>query len=113
MDLPANASDAKRAPDGADLFDQSPTRDETSSAQRACKILLVYPRFSPDTFWNFAEACKAFGARCPAPPLGLITVAALLPSSWTLRLVDRNAEELTKGHLDWANLGMTGGMVPK
>jgi radical SAM superfamily enzyme YgiQ (UPF0313 family) len=113
MDLPANATDAERVPGGTDLFDQSRSRDQSSSAHRACKVLLVYPRFSPDTFWNFAEACKAFGARCPAPPLGLITVAALLPASWTLRLVDRNAEELTTDHLDWADLVMTGGMLPQ
>jgi radical SAM superfamily enzyme YgiQ (UPF0313 family) len=82
-------------------------------APRACNILLVYPRFAAETFWNFAATCKIFGARCPAPPLGLITVAALLPSSWTVRLVDRNAEELTEDQLEWADLVMTGGMLPQ
>lgn len=80
---------------------------------RASNILLVYPRFSADTFWNFAATCKIFGARCPAPPLGLITVAALLPSSWNVRLVDRNAENLTEDQLEWADLVMTGGMLPQ
>ena len=80
---------------------------------RACNILLVYPRFAAETFWNFAATCKIFGARCPAPPLGLITVAALLPSSWTVRLVDRNAEKLTEDQLEWADLVMTGGMLPQ
>ena len=60
-----------------------------------CNVLLVYPRFAADTFWNFAETCALFGAKYPAPPLGLITVAAMLPPSWTVRLIDRNAEELT------------------
>jgi radical SAM superfamily enzyme YgiQ (UPF0313 family) len=80
-------------------------------APQTHKVLLVYPRFSTDTFWNFGAACKLFGARCPAPPLGLITVAALLPSSWEVRLIDRNAEELTDEHVKWADLVMTGGML--
>ena len=75
--------------------------------------MLVYPRFAADTFWNFAETCKVFGARCPAAPLGLITMAALLPASWEVRLIDRNAEELTDEHLQWADLVMTGGMLPQ
>ena len=47
------------------------------------------------------------------PPLGLITVAALLPTHWTIRLVDRNTEELADGDLAWADLVMTGGMLPQ
>ena len=78
-----------------------------------CNVLLVYPRFAADTFWNFAAACELFGARYPAPPLGLITVAALLPSTWSIRLVDRNAEELADADLEWADLVMTGGMLPQ
>jgi hypothetical protein len=61
---------------------------------------MIYPRFAADTFWNFAKTCEIFGAKYPAPPLGLITVAALLPSSWSIRLVNRNTEELTDGDLD-------------
>jgi radical SAM superfamily enzyme YgiQ (UPF0313 family) len=80
---------------------------------RACNVLLVYPRFAADTFWNFAATCELFGARYPAAPLGLITVAALLPSSWAVRLVDRNAEELTGQDLEWADMVMTGGMLPQ
>jgi radical SAM superfamily enzyme YgiQ (UPF0313 family) len=82
-------------------------------ASHACKVLLVYPRFAADTFWNFAETCALFGAKYPAAPLGLITVAAMLPPSWMVRLVDRNAEELTTGDLAWADLVMTGGMLPQ
>ena len=74
---------------------------------------LVYPRFAADTFWNFAETCALFGAKYPAAPLGLITVAAMLPPSWTVRLVDRNAEELTAEDIAWADLVMTGGMLPQ
>jgi radical SAM superfamily enzyme YgiQ (UPF0313 family) len=78
-----------------------------------CKVLMIYPRFAADTFWNFAETCEIFGAKYPAAPLGLITVAALLPSSWSIRLVNRNTEELTDGDLDWADLVVTGGMLPQ
>ena len=82
-------------------------------ASHACKVLLVYPRFAADTFWNFAETCALFGAKYPAAPLGLITVAAMLPPSWMVRLVDRNAEELTTEDIAWADLVMTGGMLPQ
>jgi radical SAM superfamily enzyme YgiQ (UPF0313 family) len=82
-------------------------------ASQTNKVLLVYPRFAPDTFWNFAETCKLFGARHPAAPLGLITMAAMLPKSWQVRLIDRNCEELTNEHLDWADIVMTGGMLPQ
>jgi hypothetical protein len=43
---------------------------------RSCNVLLIYPRFAADTFWNFAATCELFGAKYPAAPLGLITVAA-------------------------------------
>ncbi len=75
--------------------------------------LLVFPKFNPNSFWNLQAVCDIWGARCPAPPLGLITVAALLPASWNLRLVNRNAEELTDADLAWADLVMTGGMLPQ
>ncbi len=78
-----------------------------------CKVLLVAPRFSGQSFWNFTAACEVYGARFPAPPLGLITVAALLPALWQCRLVNRNTEELREADLDWADLVMTGGMLPQ
>jgi radical SAM superfamily enzyme YgiQ (UPF0313 family) len=78
-----------------------------------CNALLVVPRFSGQSFWNFTAACEVYGARFPAPPLGLITVAALLPPSWQCRLVNRNTEELLDADLDWADLVMTGGMLPQ
>jgi radical SAM superfamily enzyme YgiQ (UPF0313 family) len=79
----------------------------------ACKVLLVVPCFTGQSFWNFRAACELYGARYPAPPLGLITVAALLPGSWQCRLVDRNTEELRGSDIDWADLVMTGGMLPQ
>ena len=72
---------------------------------------MIYPRFMADSFWNFSEACELVGARYPAIPLGLITVAALLPKSWNVRLVNRNTEELAESDLDWADMVMTGGML--
>jgi len=82
-------------------------------AARACNVLLIYPRFAANTFWNFAATCELFGVRYPTSPLGLITVAALLPSTWSIRLVDRNTDDLTDADLDWADLVMTGGMLPQ
>jgi radical SAM superfamily enzyme YgiQ (UPF0313 family) len=74
---------------------------------------MIYPRFGAGTFWNFAAACELFGAKYPTAPLGLITVAALLPAEWTIRLIDRNIETLPDGDLEWADLVMTGGMLPQ
>jgi radical SAM superfamily enzyme YgiQ (UPF0313 family) len=82
-------------------------------SKHTCRVLLIYPRFVSETFWNFAEACELMGARYPAAPLGLITVAAMLPSHWEVRLVDRNTEDLTEADLDWADMVMTGGMLPQ
>ncbi len=78
---------------------------------RPCRILLIYPRFVPNSFWNYAEACKLVGARYPAAPLGLITVAAMLPQDWEFKLVNRNTEEFDEADIDWADLVMTGGML--
>ncbi len=77
------------------------------------RAVLVYPRFGSQSFWNYQETCKAVGARYSATPLGLITVAALLPRHWEVRLVDRNVEELDRGDLAWADVVMTGGMLPQ
>src|SRR3954451_23775210 len=84
-----------------------------ASPPGSCNVLLVAPRFSGQSFWNFTAACELYGARFPAPPLGLVTVAALLPASWECRLVNRNTEELHDADLDWADLVMTGGMLPQ
>ena len=78
---------------------------------RAPNVLLVYPRFAAATFWNFAATCELLGVKYPAAPLGLITAAAMFPPSWTVRLVDRNAEELSDDDLAWADMVMTGGML--
>jgi len=74
-------------------------------------VLMIYPRFSNESFWNYRKSCEVVGARYPTIPLGLITVAAMLPPEWTVRLVNCNTEELTDADLDWADLVMTGGML--
>ncbi|HXP02586.1 MAG TPA: radical SAM protein [Stellaceae bacterium] len=76
----------------------------------SCNVLMIYPKFNPKSFWSFDGACEMLGARYPAAPLGMITLAALLPSSWTVRLVNRNTEE-TPAELAWADMVMTGGML--
>ncbi len=73
------------------------------------KALLVYPQF-PDTFWSFKHALKFLGKRAAQPPLGLMTVAALLPGSWKKRLVDTNVERLRDRDLAWADVVMVSGM---
>src|SRR5450631_3183143 len=71
--------------------------------------LLVYPQF-PDTFWSFKHALKFVGKRASQPPLGLMTVAALLPGTWKKRLVDTNVERLRDRDLAWADVVMVSGM---
>ncbi len=53
------------------------------------KILLVYPRY-PETFWSFTHALKFISKKAAFPPLGLLTVAAMLPDDWEKKLVDMN-----------------------
>ncbi|MFW7269598.1 B12-binding domain-containing radical SAM protein [Gluconacetobacter sp. Hr-1-5] len=79
----------------------------------SCKILMIFPLFNAGSFWNYKETCDLAGARYPAAPLGLITVAALLPKKWEIRLVNRNTELLSDKDLQWADLVMTGGMLPQ
>jgi len=76
-----------------------------------CRVLLIYPRFASDSFWVYTAACEIVDARYPTAPLGLITVAAMLPPSWDIRLINRNTEELTDADLQWADMVMTGGML--
>ncbi len=75
------------------------------------RCLLIYPRFSEFSFWNFSYIARIKGARYNMPPLGLLTVAALLPSNWEFRLADLNTCDLDKSLVDWADVVMTGGMI--
>jgi radical SAM superfamily enzyme YgiQ (UPF0313 family) len=66
------------------------------------KILLLYPEI-PDTFWSFKYALRFIRRKAANPPLGLITVAAMLPAEWEKRLVDLNVEKLKQTDLNWAD----------
>jgi len=65
-------------------------------------ILLVYPEF-PDTFWSFKHVLKFVRKKAGAPPLGLLTVAAMLPGEWDKRLIDLNITDLKGEDLRWAD----------
>jgi radical SAM superfamily enzyme YgiQ (UPF0313 family) len=75
------------------------------------KCLLVQTEFSGFSFWNYKEVCYMAGAKYPAAPLGLLTVAALLPQHWIFRLIDENVEPLPDEHLIWADIVCIGGML--
>jgi radical SAM superfamily enzyme YgiQ (UPF0313 family) len=65
----------------------------------------------PDTFWSFKHALRFIRKEANLPPLGLLTVAALLPADWNLRLVDLNVTQLTQGDLEWADYAFVSAMV--
>lgn len=77
----------------------------------ATRALLVVPEFNRHSFWSYEGVRDELGVRYAASPLGIITLAALLPASWELKLINRNTEELTEADLAWADLLMTGGML--
>jgi radical SAM superfamily enzyme YgiQ (UPF0313 family) len=74
------------------------------------RILLVAPEY-PDTFWSFKHAVPFIRRRASFPPLGLLTVAAMLPAAWEKRLVDMNVRGLTEADLAWADLAFVGAMT--
>jgi radical SAM superfamily enzyme YgiQ (UPF0313 family) len=73
-------------------------------------ILLIYPEI-PDTFWSFKHALKFVGKKVSLPPLGLATIAAMLPKNWSLRLVDMNIRGLSMEDLDWADYAFISAMT--
>jgi radical SAM superfamily enzyme YgiQ (UPF0313 family) len=73
-------------------------------------VLLIYPKF-PNTFWSFAYALRFIGKKAAFPPLGLLTVATLLPDEFQKRLVDVNVDRLTDDDLSWADMAFIGGMT--
>lgn len=74
------------------------------------KVLLLYPEY-PLTFWSFDYALKFISKKAAYPPLGLLTVAAMLPEDWRVRLLDLNVEKLRNSDLQWADYVMISAMM--
>jgi radical SAM superfamily enzyme YgiQ (UPF0313 family) len=74
------------------------------------RILLVYPD-NPDTFWSFKHVLRFVGRKSAFPPLGLLTVAAMLPGEWSLRLVDLNVRPLRDADIEWSDVVFLSGMI--
>ena len=74
------------------------------------KILLIYPQY-PETFWGLKYALKFIAKKAALPPLGLVTVAAMLPRDWERKLVDMNASALTDAQLEWADFAFISAMT--
>ncbi|HEX9062447.1 MAG TPA: B12-binding domain-containing radical SAM protein [Clostridia bacterium] len=75
------------------------------------KILLVYPEAPKTTFWSFSHALKFVSKKSNFPPLGLITIAPMLPDTWEKRLVDMNTTHLTDKDILWADFVFISAMV--
>ena len=65
-------------------------------------ILLVFPKY-PDTFWSFKHALKFVSKKASFPPLGLLTVAAMLPPDWKKKLIDMNVTTLNDEDVRWSD----------
>jgi len=74
------------------------------------KILLIYPDY-PDTFWSFKHALKMIQKSAALPPLGLATIAAMLPASWEKKLVDMSIQPLKEKDILWADLVFISAMI--
>jgi len=73
-------------------------------------ILLVYPKY-PNTFWSFKHALRFIAKKALHPPLGLLTIAAMLPKEWEKRLIDMNTDAVQDRDLSWADYVFIGGMA--
>ncbi|MFB8790316.1 MAG: DUF4070 domain-containing protein [Potamolinea sp.] len=74
------------------------------------KVLLLYPLF-PKSFWSFEKTLELLGRKAMLPPLGLVTVAAILPQEWEFKLVDRNVGEITEEEWAWADVVILSAMI--
>jgi radical SAM superfamily enzyme YgiQ (UPF0313 family) len=77
------------------------------------RCLLISPEFRGRSFWSMKEVCKVVSAKTHCPPLGLLTVAALLPQHWEFRLLDLNTRAFSEEDWRWADLICVGGMLPQ
>jgi len=73
------------------------------------KIILISPAY-PDTYWSFRHALKFVSKKAASPPLGLLTIAAMLPDAWERKLVDLNVHPLKEAEIHWADLVFIGAM---
>jgi radical SAM superfamily enzyme YgiQ (UPF0313 family) len=74
------------------------------------RILLLYPLF-PKTFWSFDKILELINRQVLLPPLGLLTVAAILPQKWEFKLVDRNIRPVTEAEWEWAEIVIVSAMI--
>ncbi|MCG9891150.1 MAG: B12-binding domain-containing radical SAM protein [Thermosynechococcaceae cyanobacterium MS004] len=74
------------------------------------RVLLLYPKF-PKSFWSFEKALELVDRKAMLPPLGLATVAAILPQTWQYKLVDHNTRAITEAEWDWADLVILSAMI--
>ncbi len=81
--------------------------------EKNTRCLIIQSEFSKFSYWNYGDVCKMVGAKYPSAPLGLLTVAALLPQQWLFKLVDANIEEILDEHFEWAEIVCIGGMLPQ
>ena len=79
--------------------------------EQGTRCLLIQPEFSKFSSLNYVDVCKLVGAKYPIPPLGLMTVAALLPQNWDFKLIDLNVEPSMDEYFEWADIVCTGGML--
>lgn len=81
------------------------------TTKKGINVLLIWPETPKGCFWSFHHALKFILKKAAFPPLGLITIAAMLPKNWNLRLVDLNVKKLTKGDLKWADVALISAMI--
>jgi len=95
---------------------------EPTTGQGACPLqspddklncILIHPRFSDHSYWNYKRAIKTMGIKAPSSPLGLITVAALLPQHWSFKVMDLNIGDWSEADFQWADVVCVGGMLPQ
>ncbi len=87
-----------------------PTFSISQEESSTLKILLVYPQY-PDTFWSFKHALKLIWKKASFPPLGLLTIAAMLPKEWEKKVVDLNVHSLSDQQIKWADYVFISAMV--
>ncbi|MCU0569368.1 MAG: cobalamin B12-binding domain-containing protein, partial [Oculatellaceae cyanobacterium Prado106] len=74
------------------------------------RVLLLYPLF-PKSFWSFEKALELVDRKALMPPLGLATVAAILPQTWEFKLADRNVRQVTEAEWEWADMVILSAMI--